>query len=480
MTSLTATTTDENFANATLQEAKLLLDDTTKLGAEQMALWSAPDAKRLTLPLSQLEELGYLTLQQLGVIKPTTATSTTMTPRQQLERAKATSPLQIFHTLLQVGMSGHVQVPNGWEGFAKAIHAPSVCLFVSRLMIHQLIARLRQMDNGTVLLQAPTSVPFEFCYCSPGNIGCFATRDLFKGEIVLEEDMLVGGCMSKELDTAELRQLLKLSPEDRKELQQLELLNKRLRRGSGSGGGSGGSGGSGGNENVQSTEESTSIQTRMKELFVEAKLHQLSSEKYEAYWNLHDGVHNVMEDASIGSTVKLLGLREGLEEYNGRFGVLVKEGKEDQWDVQVLSGRSGRSGRSGKSGRNGKSGKSGKSGDGGGDGGGTSRSGGSVVTVRSFNIKTCLGIYNTNKFQSGEAEHRHCGVYECFSRFNHACVSNLTKVTAMDGTRKMQAVAKTDIAIGSELTISYGTDRTAIKEEFGFDCQCWFCKKEGF
>ena len=102
------------------------------------------------------------------------------------------------------------------------------------------------------------------------------------------------------------------------------------------------------------------------------------------------------------------------------------------------------------------------------------------MTVRSFNIKTCLGIYNTNKFQSGEEEHRHCGVYECFSRFNHACVSNLTKVTAMDGTRKMQAVAKTDIAIGSELTISYGTDRTAIKEEFGFDCQCWFCKKEGF
>ena len=93
-------------------------------------------------------------------------------------------------------------------------------------------------------------------------------------------------------------------------------------------------------------------------------------------------------------------------------------------------------------------------------------------------VKNIVGIFNTNKFESG------VGIKS--SRFNHSCSSNAEQMwNTSEEFREIRSVSK--IKAGDEITINYGLRHTSMKKikirqtflsNWGFLCECDLCKEE--
>ena len=291
------------------------------------------------------------------------------------------------------------------------------------MMITLALDRLKnEATAANPSLQQPLEgSPYDLCLLSEGNIGCVANRDIGVGELLLDEAPIVIGNMTE------------MRPDRRESLltpdlmSVMEDLDERLARCVESG-------------------DMKKVQSKIWELWVDAKVAKLNDEDKRMFWSLHDSLHEVR----VGEIVQIAGITSEEDNtnmmLNGTFALALQrmekeshDGDDDdtvRWQVRHSS---------------------------------------ATTVLKSTHLKSAGGIVGTNQFEQQGQQ----AVFNHFARFNHSCAPNIWRKFVNDGTNRVQAVSSRNIAKGEELCLCYSSDRNKLKMQWGFDCACISCKERG-
>ena len=283
------------------------------------------------------------------------------------------------------------------------------------------ILHLRQMTHATIsALSTGHFSVYDTCQLAPDNIGCIATRNISIGEVVFTESPLLSGSMIEM--NPEIRAELNLSAEQTAEML---ILDTQLATA------------------MQSGKNAKPVQDRIWNIWVDCKVNQLQAIEKMAFWSLHDSIHDVHQGDMV--MVKLANDKE-------RFALVLKQmetcNEEEMWQIKIVGTKEK-----------------------------DDKDNTTITSLHSKLLKTTGGIVGTNSFASADEE---CAVYQHLSRFNHACIPNIKRIGMNDGSGRVQAIAMSEISIGSEMYLCYCRDKEKLKENWKFDCTCFSCKASEF